>query len=76
MNWEDNWEEKEGLVVRELGRRIAPEEWLMGKEGEVKERMVNGRESTNFAWVLKIAFLQGLFKCNPFPSTLTGPSAT
>ena len=26
VNWEDEWEEEKGLVVRELGRRMVTEE--------------------------------------------------
>jgi hypothetical protein len=53
VNWEDEWEEEEGLVVGELGRRMVAEGWSMGEEALVKERRVTGRESTALAWVSK-----------------------
>ena len=28
-NWEDEWEEEEGLIVSELGRKLVAEEWSM-----------------------------------------------
>jgi len=53
VNWEDEWEEEEGLVVEEVGRRMVAEECSMGEEALVKERRVTGRESTAFALVSK-----------------------
>ena len=50
VNWEDEWQEKEGLVVQDQGRMMATEEWSMGEEALVMERRVIGRESTTFAW--------------------------
>ena len=50
MNWEDEWEEEEGLVVGELGGRMVAERWLMREEALVEERRVTGRESTALAW--------------------------
>jgi len=49
MNWEDQWEEEEGLVVGDLGRRMVAEQWSMGEVALVKERRVTRRESTVFA---------------------------
>jgi hypothetical protein len=37
VNWEDEWEEEEGLVVGEMVRRMVTEEWLMGEEALLKE---------------------------------------
>jgi hypothetical protein len=53
VNWEDVWEVKEGLVVRELGRRMVAEQWSMGQEPLVKEWRVTSRESTACARVFK-----------------------
>jgi len=53
VNRKDEWEEEEGLVVGELGRRIVAEDWSMGEKAVVKERGVTTRESTAFAWVSK-----------------------
>jgi len=51
VNWDEEWEEEEGLVVGELGRRMVAEGWSMGEEALVKDRRVTGRESTALAWV-------------------------
>jgi hypothetical protein len=40
VHWEDEWEEAQGLVVRELDRTISAESWWMGDEAMVKERRV------------------------------------
>jgi hypothetical protein len=53
VNWKDEWEEEEGLVVGELGRRMVVEEWSMGEEAVVKEWWVTGREPMACAWVSK-----------------------
>jgi hypothetical protein len=50
VNWEDECEEEEGLVVRELRRRMAAEMWLIEEEVLVNERRATRRESTTFAW--------------------------
>jgi len=49
--WDDKWEEKEGLAVGEMERRMVPEEWTIREEALVMERRVPGRESTTFVWV-------------------------
>ena len=52
-NQQDEWEEEEGLVAGELGRRMVAEEWSMGEEPRLKQRRVTRRESTTFASVSK-----------------------
>ena len=49
MNWEDECEAEEELVVRELGRGMVAEEWSMGEVTLVKERRVSRREFTTLA---------------------------
>jgi len=70
VNWEDEWEEEEGLVVGELGRRMVAEEWSMGEEALVKERRVTGRESTALAWVSKNRIAPEHSHIQPFSSYL------
>jgi len=65
-NWEDKWEEEEGLVVGELGRKMVADEWLMGEQALVKERRVTGRESTTFVWVSKNSIALELSQIRPF----------
>ena len=48
LNWNDEWEQEEGLVVRELGRRMLPEEWSIREEAPVKDRRLTGTEFTTF----------------------------
>jgi len=43
VNWEDEWEVEERLVVGKLGRRMVAEELWMGEGALVKERRVTGR---------------------------------
>jgi len=66
MNWVDGWEEEQGLVVRELGRRIVAEQWLMGVEALVNERKGTGRESTVVAWVSIDSIAPKLSQIQPF----------
>jgi len=70
VNWEDEWEEEEGLVVGEMGRRMVADEWSMGEEALVKERRVTGRESTAFAWVSEHSIAPELGQIQPFSSYL------
>jgi hypothetical protein len=70
LNWEDEWEEEEGLVVGELGRRMVVEGWSMGDEAPVKERRVTGRESTAVAWVSTNRIAPELSQIHPFSSYL------
>ena len=70
VNWEDEWEEEEELVVGELGRRMVAEGWSMGEEALVKERRVTGRESTALAWVSKNSIAPELSQIQPFSSYL------
>jgi len=65
MNWENQWEEEEGLVVREMGRRMVADLCSMGKEAMVKERRVTGRESTAFALVSKNCIAPELGQIRP-----------
>ena len=68
MNWEDAWEEEEGLIVREMDRRMVAAEWSMGEEALVKERRVTGSESTTFAWVSNNSIAPWLSQIEPFSS--------
>jgi hypothetical protein len=70
VNWEDEWEEEEGLLVREVGRRMVAEEWSMGEEALVKERKVTGRESMAFSWVSGNSIAPELSQIQPFSSYL------
>jgi hypothetical protein len=70
VNWEDEWEEEEGLVVGELGRRMVAEGWSMGEEALVKERRVTGRESTALVWVSTNSIAPELSQIQPFSSYL------
>jgi len=66
VDLEDEWEEEEGLIVRQLGRRMVAEEWSMGGDTMVKERRVTGKESTIFAWVSKNSIALELSQIQPF----------
>jgi hypothetical protein len=68
VNREDVWEEEDGLVVGELGRRMVAEEWSMGEEALAKERRVTRRESTTFARGSKNSIAPDLSQIQPFPS--------
>jgi hypothetical protein len=70
VNWEDEWEEEEGLVVGDLGRRMVAEGWSMGEEALVKERRVTGRESMALVWVSKNSIAPELSQIQPFSSYL------
>jgi len=70
VNWEDEWEEEEGLVVGELGRRMGAEEWSMEGEALVKESKVTGRQSMAVAWVPKNSIPPKLGQIQPFSSYL------
>jgi hypothetical protein len=70
VNWEDEWEEEEGLVVGELGRRMVAEGWSMGEEALVKKRRVTGSESMALAWVSKNSIAPELSQIQPFSSYL------
>jgi len=70
VKWENEWEEEEGLVVGELGRRMVEEEWSMGVERQEKERRVTGRESTALAWVSNNSIAPELSQIQPFSSYL------
>jgi len=70
MDWENDWEEEEELVVRELGRRKVAEKWSMREEALVKERRVTGRESTTFVCVLKNSIPVEPCLIQPFSSYL------
>jgi len=69
VNWEDEWEEEEGLVVGELGRRMVVEEWEVGAEALVKERRVTWRESTALAWFSKNSIAPELSQIQPVSSS-------
>ena len=66
VNWEDEWEEEEGLVVGELGRRMVTEEWSMGDKALVQKRRVTRRESTTFACVSNDTNVPKLSQKQPF----------
>jgi hypothetical protein len=70
VNWEDEWEEEEGRVVGELGRRMVAEEWSMREEARVKERRITGGESTDCAWVSKNSVAPERSQIQPFSSYL------
>jgi len=70
VNWEDEWEEEEGLVVGELDRRMVEAGWSMGEEALVKERRVTGRESAAFACVPENLIPPELSQVQPFSSYL------
>jgi len=48
VNWEEEWQDKEGQLVGVLGKRIVAEEWSMGEDALVKESRLTRRESTTF----------------------------
>jgi len=56
VNWEDECEQGEGLLVGELGRSMVADEWAMGEEALLKERRVTGGESMMFEWVSKNSY--------------------
>ena len=66
VNWEDEWEEEEGLVVGELGRRMVAEQWSMGEVALVKEMSVTRTESTAFAQVSINSIAPELSQIQPF----------
>ena len=70
VNWEEEWEEEEGVVVGELGRRMVAEVWSMGEEDLVKAMRVTGIESTAFAWVSTHSTAPELSIIQPFSSYL------
>jgi hypothetical protein len=70
MNWEDEWEQKEGLVVRELGMRVVTEMWSMGGGAWVKEWKLTMIESTTTAWCSKNKVAQEHSQIKPISSYL------
>jgi len=70
INWEDEWEEEEALVVGEFGRRMVAEECSMGEEALVEDRRVTGRESMTFGWDSKNSMAPEHRQTQPFSSYL------
>jgi hypothetical protein len=68
VKWEDEWEEEEGQIVRELGRRMIVEQWPKGSEAMVKERRVTWRGSMTFKWVAKYSIAPELSQIQPCSS--------
>jgi hypothetical protein len=53
VNWEDEWEDEEELIVRELARKMEGEDKSIGEKVLAKERRGPWKESMTFAWVSK-----------------------
>jgi hypothetical protein len=60
INSDDVWEEKDGLVVSMLGRRMVAEEWSTREEAVVQKGRVTGRESMTFHGFQKHVLLWNL----------------
>lgn len=70
VNWENEWAEEKGLLVRVLGRRKVAAEWSMGEEDLVIKRKVAGRASTMFTLCSKHRIAPELGEIQPFCSYL------
>jgi hypothetical protein len=68
VHWKNKWEEEEGLIVRELDRRMVAEEWLVGEEDMMKGRRVTGRESATYISVSKYSIAPALTAANSVPA--------
>jgi len=69
-NWEDEWEEEEGLVIGDLDRRMVAGERSIGEEALVKEWRVTRIESTALAWVSQNCIAPELSQIQPCSSYL------